>query len=32
MDFLEKLGAEYSNYFQQADISKEVIRKIVLFN
>lgn len=25
MEFLEEFGAEYSNYFHQADISKEVI-------
>ncbi|XP_037046176.1 biogenesis of lysosome-related organelles complex 1 subunit 4 [Bradysia coprophila] len=24
MEFLDKLGAEYSNYFHQADISKEI--------
>lgn len=30
MELLEKLGTEYSNYFHQADIAKEVIHEHVL--
>lgn len=29
MELLEKLGTEYSNYFHQADISKEVNHEIL---